>query len=72
MSRLAAQCEVCNGPATVHLCDKHQAENDDRIMRLEARIKVLETAIKAVLRYISSHQIYDKDAKGVLERALAE
>ena len=51
---------------------KMGAENDDRITRLEARIKVLETAIEAVLRYISSHQVYDKDAKGILERALAK
>lgn len=37
-----------------------------------ARIETLETAIKAVLRYISSHQVYDKDARGILERALAQ
>ena len=35
------------------------------------RIETLETAIRAVLRYISSHQVYDKDAKGILERALS-
>lgn len=37
---------------------------------MELRIKELEDAIKTVLRYISSHQVYDKDARGILERAL--
>ena len=32
----------------------------------------LLAACEAVLRYISSHQVYDKDARGVLERAVAK
>ena len=43
-----------------------------RIKRLEQRVETLETAIKAVLRYISSHQVYDKDARGILSQALAQ
>lgn len=30
----------------------------------------LEVAVNRVLNYIDSRQVYDKDAKGILERAL--
>lgn len=42
----------------------------DRYEELSKRNAELEAAIKTVLRYISSNQVYDKDAKGVLLRAL--
>lgn len=37
---------------------------------LSKRNAELEAAIKTVLRYISSNQVYDKDARGILLRAL--
>ena len=40
--------------------------------KLIAAAPTLLNACKAVLSYIRSHQIYDKDARGVLERAIWE
>jgi hypothetical protein len=40
--------------------------------RLMAAAPDLLAACEAVLSYIASHQIYDKDARGVLEQAIAK
>lgn len=48
------------------------ARNDSRAAQLEAVSAKLAAACQSVLHHISSHQVYDKDSKGVLERALAE
>lgn len=41
----------------------------ERLLRKNAQ---LEQAIRTVLRYISSHQVYDKDARRILSQALEE
>lgn len=51
------------------------AENADlraQLAAVEATNAAMETAIRAVLRYIGSNQVYDKDARGILTRALSE
>jgi hypothetical protein len=42
----------------------------DESINLKERIRHLEYAMNAAIRYINSHQAYEKDAKGMLERAL--
>jgi len=42
----------------------------DQARFLLEHIRHLRYASNAVLRYISSHQVYDKDAAGMLQRAL--
>ena len=59
-------------------CYPHLGYKGPRFAPTEA-VKVLTVreadllaACETVLRYLSSHQIYDKDARGILERAVAK
>jgi hypothetical protein len=45
-------------------------EAERRAEAAERERDVLRNACECVLRYLGSHQVYDKDAKGVLEKAL--
>ncbi len=58
---IKAYGEACDGDNNV------EGDYADAVVRYME----LEDAIRAVLKHISSHQVYDKDSRSVLERALA-
>lgn len=50
-----------------------QAINESNLsmeQALQARVDELESVMRAVLEQINAHQVYDRDARGMIRRAL--
>ena len=52
--------------------DRIAAAHNQVVAQEHQRTTGLVRARETVLRYLSSHQVYDKDARGILERAIAQ
>ena len=67
-----SECILLASGEYAHFLSKNSVEVQEIPLALIVAAPDLLAACEAVLRYISSHQVYDKDARGVLERAVAE
>ena len=69
MPNAQSECVLLASGEYAHFPEKNDTEVQEIPLALIKAAPDLLAAIEAVLRYISSHQVYDKDARGVLERA---
>ena len=72
MANAQSECTLlANGERAYFLDGNSTAVQEIPLALIEAAPDLLATC-QTILRYLSSHQIYDKDARSILERAIAK